>query len=99
MVRAHFIRFAWFGLSNGCQLVVLSATDTTIIPACPQPTGVMVVGMDMDVPAFPMVIHTRENTSVINDMDGVFTSGMMDESTMDCLVKTRDTEGCVLLAS
>ena len=77
---------------------VAAATDTTIIPACPQPTGVMVVGMDMDLPAFPMAIHTRENTSLINDMDGVCTSGMMDESTMECLVKAWDTEGYVLVA-
>ena len=59
----------------------------------------MVVGMVMDVPASPMVIPTRENTSLINDMDGVCSSGIMEESTMDCLLKTRDTEGYVFLAS
>jgi hypothetical protein len=70
-----------------------STTSTTTILLIP--TGVTVVGMDMDVPAFPTVTLTKENTNLINDMEEVFTSGMMEESTMACLVKTRDTEGYV----
>jgi hypothetical protein len=33
---------------------------------------------------------------MINDMGGVYSSGMMDESTMECIAKTRDMEGYVL---
>jgi hypothetical protein len=57
------------------------------------PTGVRVVGMEMDKPAIPMVIRTKEDTSFISDMGVVYSNGSMDESTMECLSKTKDTEG------
>jgi hypothetical protein len=33
---------------------------------------------------------------MINDMGGVYSSGMMDECTMECIARTRDMEGYVL---
>jgi hypothetical protein len=45
----------------------------------------------------PMVTPTKENTTLISDMGGVSSSGMMDESTMECIVTTRDMEGYVLV--
>jgi hypothetical protein len=44
-----------------------------------------------------MVIPTKENTTLISEMGGVSSSGMMDESTMECIVTTRDMEGYVLV--
>jgi hypothetical protein len=45
----------------------------------------------------PMVIPMKENTSLISNMGRVYSSGMMDESTMECIVTTRDMEGYVLV--
>jgi hypothetical protein len=42
-----------------------------------------------------MVIPTKENTSLISSMGVVYSSGMMDESTMECLTKTTNMEGYV----
>jgi hypothetical protein len=43
-----------------------------------------------------MVPCMMENTSLINDMGGVYSSGMMDECTMECIARTRDMEVYVL---
>jgi hypothetical protein len=60
-------------------------------------TGIGVVGMEMDVQGIPMVIPTKEDTCLTSDMGVVYSSGMMDESTRECLSKIRDTEGYVLV--
>jgi hypothetical protein len=48
--------------------------------------------MEKVVPATPMVTPTKENTRIAKNMGGAYTSGMMDESTMECIVKTRNME-------
>jgi hypothetical protein len=59
------------------------------------PTGITVVGMDKDVSAIGMVRPTKENTSLIYDMGGVYSRGLMEQSMMECLMTTRNTEGYV----
>jgi hypothetical protein len=66
--------------------------DVPLLPTTlPLLTGSMVVGMEMDVPAIRMVILTKENSSLVTNMAEVYTTGMMDESTMENLMKTRYT--------
>jgi hypothetical protein len=43
------------------------------------------------------VICTLENGSVINNMGRVYTWVMMELSTMECTVRARNTERCVVL--
>jgi hypothetical protein len=65
------------------------------------PTGIRVVGMEEDMKFMavvtPMVTPMTENTSLIKNMGRACTRGsFVDESTMECLVKTRYMEWYVL---
>ena len=57
----------------------------------------MVVGMVVGEQVFRMAIPTKENTSLINDMDRANTSGTTVESTMDNSQKTNVTARVSLL--
>jgi hypothetical protein len=60
-------------------------------PAHPT-TGIRVGGTEKDVSAIPMVISTKENTRLVDDMGGVSSNGILELSTMDCLQQISNTE-------
>jgi hypothetical protein len=48
--------------------------------------------MEKDMSAIPMVISMKENTSLVDDMGGVYTPGILEQSTMESLKQISDTE-------
>jgi MORN repeat len=48
--------------------------------------------MEKDVFVIPMVISMKENTGLVDDMGGVYTPGILEQSTMESLKQISDTE-------